>query len=342
MTRALSEENRARLLVLHGQGMTQEEIAQELNCHAKTVGRWLQRYNETGALQEKKRSGRRRCTSQEEDSRIVRVAEEWPTTSMRSLRTLCELPSSYQTCLRRAGEGGLRLRTMRQREAALQDPQKRAERLSWAEEAGRVGLDWTDSVVWVDESTFQSSTLHMRKARVQRRLPRADVPVEWVKRSGKVTVGVFGGLCAGRLLPLHIINGGFNGMQYRDVLRDLYWPALQEQFPMRTFRYLQDNAPAHKSRVVSEWCNSSAQELSAAFWQLPPYSPDLNPIEHVWARMKAGLRGQIFHSRPALIEAVRHQYQLVGADTRFLRTLCASMPRRINAVLAAEGGPTRY
>jgi transposase len=151
-----------------------------------------------------------------------------------------------------------------------------------------------------------------------------------------------GHLCAGRLLPLYIVQGGFNGQQYRDVLRDLYWPALQEHFGARTFRYVQDNAPAHKSLVVRNWCAESAPRLADAFWQLPAYSPDLNPIEHVWARMKAGLRGKNFHSQESLLLAVREQYQLVGADTRFLQNLCASMPRRISAVIAAEGGPTRY
>ena len=82
MTRAISEQQRARLIFLHGQRSSQEEIAEELQCSERTVRRWIQRYRETGTMQELKRTGRRRVTTPQEDSRIVRIAEDWPTTSM--------------------------------------------------------------------------------------------------------------------------------------------------------------------------------------------------------------------------------------------------------------------
>ena len=43
-----------------------------------------------------------------------------------------------------------------------------------------------------------------------------------------------------------------------------------------------DNFPSHKSKIVKE----KAKELDIYFVYLPPYSPDLNPIEYIWKSIK--------------------------------------------------------
>ena len=74
--------------------------------------------------------------------------------------------------------------------------------------------------------------------------------------------------------------------------------------------------------------------------QLPPQSPDLNIIEHVWAAAKKKLahkkrsRSELEHDVLAVLEAVK-QEGLVCA-------LCASMPSRCLAVIEAGGEATRY
>ena len=82
-----------------------------------------------------------------------------------------------------------------------------------------------------------------------------------------------------------------------------------------------------------------AHTKTRSFWQLPAYSPDLNPIEHVWAAVKRKQRGLVFHTQDALWEAVERFYGIV-AD--FIEALTSSMPDRIAAVKTAFGGPTRY
>ncbi|ORD97419.1 TCB2 [Hepatospora eriocheir] len=50
----------------------------------------------------------------------------------------------------------------------------------------------------------------------------------------------------------------------------------------------QDNDPKHTSNVVKDWLDE--KNIDVLPW--PPQSPDMNPIEHIWAYMKMCLRGK--------------------------------------------------
>ena len=49
--------------------------------------------------------------------------------------------------------------------------------------------------------------------------------------------------------------------------------------------FMHDNAPIHTAGIVKDWFDEN--NVDVMDW--PPYSPDLNPIEHVWKVMKAKL-----------------------------------------------------
>ncbi|MEK6891968.1 MAG: IS630 family transposase [Nanoarchaeota archaeon] len=57
------------------------------------------------------------------------------------------------------------------------------------------------------------------------------------------------------------------------------------QHPSRKIVIIEDNAPAHKSKLIKEFEMSNKKRI--AIYKLPPYSPDLNPDEHVWSYLKA-------------------------------------------------------
>ena len=69
-----------------------------------------------------------------------------------------------------------------------------------------------------------------------------------------------------------------------------------------------DNLPAHKSVDLKPVLESAGARL------LPPYSPDLNPIEQCWSKMKELLRSAQARTTEALQHAITHAFAAVTAS----------------------------
>jgi transposase len=61
-----------------------------------------------------------------------------------------------------------------------------------------------------------------------------------------------------------------------------------------------DNLSAHKAPAVREWIERAGAEVL----YLPPYSPDLNPIEKAWAKLKQMLRAAKARTKETLDQAI--------------------------------------
>ena len=87
-----------------------------------------------------------------------------------------------------------------------------------------------------------------------------------------------------------------------------------------------------------KWLQDS--RLEVIVW--PPQSADLNPIEHLWHHLKTRLGD---HERPAsgiaeFGESIQKEWEAIPASVH--QNLISSMPRRVQAILQAKGGCTKY
>lgn len=71
-----------------------------------------------------------------------------------------------------------------------------------------------------------------------------------------------------------------------------------------------DNLSSHKVPEVRALIESAGAQLL----YLPPYSPDLNPIEKAWAKLKQLLRSAQARSKDALEQAIADSLKLITAD----------------------------
>ena len=85
----------------------------------------------------------------------------------------------------------------------------------------------------------------------------------------------------------------------------------------------------------------------------PPYSPDLNPIEHFWFHLKelvyelhpelVWMHDDKDIQKEALRAAIEHAMEeMIIREPHLIPALCESFKDRLLAVRQADGGPTRY
>jgi hypothetical protein len=103
------------------------------------------------------------------------------------------------------------------------------------------------------------------------------------------------------------------------------FPAVAEQVPVPALRdrpgavVVMDNLAAHKAEVARE----ALDRAGPGRRYLPPYSPDLNPIEPAWSKLKARLRAEGARSREALDTALGPALAAItGQDARAWFRLC--------------------
>ena len=74
----------------------------------------------------------------------------------------------------------------------------------------------------------------------------------------------------------------------------------------------------------------------------PPYSPDLNPIENLWAVLARAVEQRPPDTMEELQDRVAEEWDKVDKDKALLRSLVHSMPQRCAAVIEAQGWHTKY
>lgn len=120
-------------------------------------------------------------------------------------------------------------------------------------------------------------------------------------------VSLIGAISVQGLIASEVIDGGMKSEDFLAFLQKL-GPALR---PGQ--RVCMDNLQAHKSQKVKDLIRSfGAQPL-----YLPPYSPDLNPIEAAWSKIKHCARKAAALCTDSLKRAIQDAFSSVSsADTR--------------------------
>ncbi len=102
------------------------------------------------------------------------------------------------------------------------------------------------------------------------------------------------------------------------------------------FIFQQDMAPALSAKGTKSWFNNHG--VTVLDW--PANSPDLNPIENIWGIVKRKMRDTRPNNVDDLKAAIKANCASITPEQ--CHSLITSMPHRIDAVIHAKGGPTKY
>ncbi len=135
--------------------------------------------------------------------------------------------------------------------------------------------------------------------------------------------------------PLCFLKSTVNAAIYQDILEHFMLPSADKLYGDADFIFQQDLAPAHTAKGTKSWFNDHGVVLD---W--PANSPDLNPTENLWDIVKRKMRDTRPNNTDDLKAAIKVTCASITPEQ--CHRLIVSMPRRINAVMHAKGGQTKY
>ena len=336
-----TNEVRNAILLLKSKNKNISAISKELNISRTTVRRWISR-SENSKIgytpQPKIRSGRPRKTSVHTENLLKREVLKNPFITARKLKENHNnlLNNVTVRSVQRLLKNRLNLGASKPARKPILTETMRKKRLQFANRY----KDWTAEewkrVMFSDESTFRVSDVRFNTVRRPSGSNRYDSRFTIKTRKHPESVMIWGCFCSkGRgglfFLPKNVT---MNAIRYKNVLEDHLIQFLQIH---DCSVFMQDGAPCHKAKLITEWLKN--KNITLLDW--PGNSPDLNPIENMWSIMKLKLQNEDCST----VEKLKKNIQILWCkhiSTELCEKLALSMPRRIEMVIKAKGGMTKY
>ena len=161
---------------------------------------------------------------------------------------------------------------------------------------------------------IDESGINLAMTRLFGRAPRGERVVDTVPRNYGPNVTVRGALSLQGLDAVMTVDGATDGQVFRAYVQQVLGPTL-----VAGDIVIMDNLGAHKVAGIRE----AIEERGAQVQYLPPYSPDLSPIEPCWSKIKTALRKAKARTREVLEQALVQVLSTVTAiDARHWFTHC--------------------
>jgi len=347
--RQLSEGMLNRIVALVNAGHSYAEIGRLENIPKSTVQKATARIRQTGSITPYKRSGRSKKWSAQDSRKLERIVTKDAAARVRTGQAIQEEfntglseSKSLRTIQSKLNELGFyNLKAIRK---PYVNEYQANRRLEWCRSHRNWTVDDWRKVIFSDETSFEVGKRRSRN--VWRKSTEKLNPdcMQGSVKSGRVTRMYWGCFMDATPGPLTAVTGRMDSDSYISILRTHLTPflngddRLEAALPTSDERlhFQQDNAPCHSSRKTRQWFRE--QHVRLLSW--PGQSPDLNPIENLWAYLKTQVQKRKPKNVVELDEIVHEEWSKL--DDQILTNLVESMPRRIQAVIEAKGYPSKY
>ncbi|MGZ3294343.1 MAG: IS630 family transposase [Xanthobacteraceae bacterium] len=272
-----SNDLRVRVIQVVESGAAARAAARQFVIGDSTAIRWVNRWRETGSLEAKSNKGQSRSPLKKHEEWLLGLVQQEPDLTLEEIQ--CRL---FDERGQKAGIGSvwrffdrhsISFKKKRPRAAEQDRPDVAAARTAWAHSQPQ--LD-PGRLVFIDETGTSTNM-----ARLRGRAPRGERLIGKVPHGHWKTTTFVAGLRTTALTAPGVIDGPMNGNAFLAYVEQILIPTLTPGDIV-----VADNLSAHKVAGVRE----AIEAAGARLLYLPPYSPDFNPIEQLFAKLKALLR----------------------------------------------------
>ena len=135
-----------------------------------------------------------------------------------------------------------------------------------------------------------------------------------------------------------VCEGMMHSAKYIAVIDSRIKPQLQEHFPNGDCVLQQDRSPCHTSKAVQR--HFEANNIKVMEW--PGNSPDIAPIENLWAIIKSRLQNLDCITKEKVKKSVVEVWKGDAEIQKICKKLVDSMPKRILDIIKSKGADIKY
>ncbi|GFT37930.1 transposable element Tcb1 transposase [Trichonephila clavipes] len=315
-------------------------IREELRITQSVIFRLWQRFQDDDNVSRCCSTGHSRVTTLNEDRYLAVTAKRNRRSTAsdlsRQLSSATGTTVSRQTVYRRLGHIGVYVRRP-VRCVPLTATHCRL-RLTWSREHALWTPQQWSCVMLSDESRFslQSDFRRTLRWRVPGTRYHQENTIERHRYGGARWL-VWGEIILGSRTDLHVQSVTMTGHIYREVIRQQHVRLFRVSMGAE-FLFMDDNARPHRANIVDECLQS--EDITRIDW--PAYSPNLNPIEHLWDIL--GRRISAHQPPPTCLPELRRALldEWCNIPQDQIDNLILNMPRRCKACIASSGRHTPY
>ena len=292
----VQEEKRKQAIRLRNRGKSYKKIAELVEVHFETVGKWIRAYNHDGikAIKSKPRGKQtgssRKLTTEQEKMIQQMIVDKTPDQlkmvyalwNRKAVMELIEDKTGVKLAIRTVGNYLANWGFTPQKPLKKAYEQSPAKVQKWLEEEYPVikarAKQEDAEIYWGDETGMRSDCQHGRGY-----APKGKTPI--IHLSAKRTsTNMISAITNQGKVRFQIYDGKMNANQLIEFMKRLIKDAKRKVF------LILDNLRVHHAKLVKAWLSKHGETIEVFY--LPAYSPELNPDEYLNCDLKAGVHSK--------------------------------------------------
>lgn len=333
------EKRRIEVIRLYDMNMPAKEILKNIDISPRGYYSIIKRYNERGDFKRKTGSGRKPILNIDQRRQVLKKIESNNKISAKrianEMREIEKIDISRRSISRMLVNSGFESRVPAFK--PMLTKKHKNERFEMMKKWSMWSASKFQRIIFSDECRFEvdgnDGTQRIRRLSGTR-YESSNIIGKY--KYGKGGIMVWGCITYEGVGKLAIVDTTLDRYGYTRILSENLFDVIDNMQGDNEIFFQQDNAPCHKAKHTLDFFENNSINLLK--W--PAQSPDLNPIENLWSFMKHELKKNNIKSKKDLANKVKQIWENIPNE--YIKSLYKSIPKRIEEVLRAKGGHTRY